>query len=228
MLTPVLLLMLLLPGLHRMRRSAPDKSLRLYRLMAWGMGGIVLGAMAAQETILLLAGQLTWATGLPLHLCSLMGLTVLPALVTRRETLLSALLYAGVPGAALALLFPAVADTPWPGLTRFFFLLMHAGIVLSPLLPTAAGWRPRPMGALRAGLFLLGAGIAASIANALTGGNYLFLAGPVAGTPLVLLARQGRGAYRLLLAILAILVLAGEAAFVRIADAGRNRRPPER
>ena len=146
MLTPVLLLMLLLPGLRRMRRSAPDKSLRLYRLMSWGLGGIVLGAMAAQETILLLAGQLTWATGLPLHLCSLMGLTVLPALVTRRETLLSALLYAGVPGAALALLFPAVADTPWPGLTRFFFLLMHAGIVLSPLLPMAAATDGRAAG----------------------------------------------------------------------------------
>lgn len=227
MLPLILLLMLLLPGLLCMRRSLPDRALRLYRLMAWGLGGIVMGSMAAQETILFLAGQLTWATGLPLHLCSLMGLTVLPALVTRRETLLSALLYAGVPGAALALIFPAVADTPWPGLTRFFFLLMHAGIVVAPLLPMAAGWRPRPMGALRAGLFLLGAGIAASFANAMTGGNYLFLAGPVAGTPLVILARWGRGAYRLLLAILATLVLTGEAAIILLVTHCGRRQMPE-
>lgn len=228
MLPLILLLTFLLPALHCLRRSPPDGALLLYRSLAWGLGGIVLGAMAVQETILLLAGQLTWVTGLPLHLCSLMGLTVLPALVTRRETLLSALLYAGVPGAALALIFPAVADTPWPGITRFFFLLMHAGIVVSPLLPLAAGWQPRPMGALRAGLFLLGAGIAASITNALTGGNYLFLAGPVAGTPLVLLHRWGGHVYRLLLALLAAFLLTGEAALISLLTRRCRKRLPER
>ena len=62
---------------------------------------------------------------------------------------------------------------------------------------------------------LLAAG-AAEVANRLTGGNYLFLSGPVAGTPLVLLARWGAAVYRLLLAGLAGLVLAAEGAGLRL------------
>ena len=218
LLTTLLVLSLLLPVCRRLfllwQTDAEKTALRLYRRAAWLLGGTILTAMAMQEVILLLAGQLSWATGLPLHLCSLMGILTLPALLTRRDTLLSALLYAGMPGAALALVFPAVADTPWPRLTGFLFCLMHAGIAFSPLLPLSLGWRPRPLGAMKAGLLLLGAGAAASAANGLTGGNYLFLAGPVTGTPLMLLGGGSSVVYRLLLAALAILLLSGEAAIV--------------
>ena len=216
--TALLLFLLVLPLCLRIRscrqRGLDAQALRLYNQGAWAVGGCVLTAMAAQETILFLADQLTWATALPLHLCSLMGLLTLPALVTRREALLHTLLLLGAPGAALALLFPAVADTPWPRLTGFFFCLMHAGIFLAPLLPLSLGWRPRPMGAMQAGLVLLGAGVTASAANRLTGGNYLFLAGPVPGTPLMLLSRSGPVVYRLRLAALALLLLTVEAALV--------------
>lgn len=215
---PVLMLLLLIlsPCLRALRRApSAGTALRLYRRTAWGLGCVILLAMAAQEVILLLAGQLTWATALPLHLCSLMGVTALPALLSRRDTLLHALFYAGLPGALLALAFPAVAQTPWPGWTAFFFHLMHAGLVCAPLLPWLTGWRPRPEGALQAWLFLLGAGAMAMAVNALTGGNYLFLSGPVAGTPLMALARWGRPVYRLLLALLAAALLAGEGLIVR-------------
>lgn len=203
---PVMLL-LLLPLLRAIRRT---RSLRIYRLGAMALGGSIWAAMVAQEVILARAGQLSWASGLPLHLCSLMGLLVVPALLTRQDALLHTLLYAGTPGALLALLFPAVADTPWPCWTSFFFCAMHAGLACAPLLPMMLGWRPRPEGALQAWLFLLLAGGIAMAANALTCGNYLFLAGPVAGTPLMLLSRWGSTVYRLLLAILAAVVLAGE------------------
>lgn len=207
----------------RQRRGLDAQAMRLYRWGAGVLGGAVLASMAAQEAILYLAGQLSWATALPLHLCSLMGFLALPALITRRETLLHTLLLLGAPGAALAIIFPAVADTPWPRLTGFFFALMHAGIFLAPLLPLSLGWRPRALGAAQAGLLLLAAGTAALIANRLTGGNYLFLAGPVAGTPLVLLSRWGRGVYLLMLALLAALLLGGEAVLIRIFSAGYRR-----
>lgn len=204
-----LLLLLLLPLLRAQRRAAdPSAALQAYRRTAWVLGGIVLSSMAAQELILLFAGQLTWATGLPLHLCSLMGVLLLPALLTRWEPLMHALLFGGAPGALLALLFPAVADTPWPLWTGFFFRLMHAGLLCGPLPALLLGWRPRPEGALQAWLTLLFCGIVAMAANALTGGNYLFLSGPVAGTPLMLLAQWGRTVYRLLLAIAAGLLIA--------------------
>lgn len=206
MMLPVVLL-LLLPLLQSIRRT---RSLLLYRLTAVILGGGIWLAMAAQEVILARAGQLTWATALPLHLCSLMGLMALPALLTRRGGLLHALFYVGAPGAMLALLFPAIADTPWPGWTAFFFHTMHAALVCAPLLPLLMGWKPRPEGALQAWLFLLAAGGVAMAVNTITGGNYLFLAGPAAGTPLVLLNQWGGTVYRLLLALLAAAVLAVE------------------
>lgn len=205
------LLLFLMPLLQAVRQK---KSLRLYRLGAAGLGGGILAAMAAQEVILALAGQLTWATALPLHLCSLMGLLALPALLTRQDALLHTLLYAGAPGALLALLFPAVAETPWPGWTAFFFHAMHAGLVCAPLLPMMLGWRPRTEGALQAWLILLLAGCVAMAANSLTGGNYLFLEGPVAGTPLMLLSRWGSTVYRLLLALFSAILLAAEGLLV--------------
>lgn len=216
---PVLLL-ILLPLLQSIRRT---RSLRLYRLTAIGLGGGIWIAMAAQEVILARAGLLTWATALPLHLCSLMGLMALLAMLTRREPLLHTMLYAGAPGAMLALLFPAIAETPWPGWTAFFFHMMHAGLVCVPLLPMMLGWRPRPEGALQAWLFLLAAGGVAMAANALTGGNYLFLAGPVAGTPLMLLSRWGGTVYRLLLALLAAAAMAAGGAMVALARRMRRQ-----
>ena len=203
-------------GVIRLRRTGNAAAAhRRYLRASWALGGTILAAMAVQELILLRAGLLTWQTGLPLHLCSLMGLAALPALLSRRPLLLHASLYAGVPGAVLALLFPAVLDTPWPRLTELAFHTLHAGLVCVPLLPMAAGWKPRPQGAAGAWGFLLLAAAAAGLANRLTGGNYLFLAGPVAGTPLAPLARWSRGVYRALLALLSGLVLLLEGAAVR-------------
>lgn len=228
---PCLTLLLLLPpvmmGCRRIRRGG-TAAWRLYRRLSVFLGTVIILSMAAQETLLYLSGQLHWSTGLPLHLCSLMGVIALPALMTRRDTLLHVLLCAGLPGAALALLFPAVAVTPWPRLTAFFFCLMHAGVALAPLLPLSLGWRPRPSGAFSAFLFLLAAGCLAALINRLTGGNYLFLAGPVAGTPLVLLHRWGGHVYRLLLALLAALLLTGEAALISLLTRRRRKRPPAR
>lgn len=216
----LLLLVPLMAGRRRLARLVQcrraDDAQRLYRRLALALGSIVLLSMAAQEALLLEGGLLNWATGLPLHLCSLMGLLLLPALLTRRDALLHTLLYAGVPGAGLALLFPSVARTPAPMWMAFFFCVMHAGIVLAPLLPMAMGWRPRPRGAGQALLFLLLAGSAAALANRLTGGNYIFLSGPVAGTPLMALSHWGQSVYRALLAALAALTLLAGAVIVHL------------
>jgi len=219
----MLLLPLFLLTLHACRRirfwqrmGMPLAARRRYRLAAAGLGGLILFAMALQELILLKAGLLTWQTGLPLHLCSLMGLLTLPMLWTRQPLLLNASFFAGLPGAALALIFPAVLDTPWPRVTALAFDVLHAGLVCAPLLPMATGWRPEPGGALGAWWTLLLAACVASFVNGVTGANYLFLAGPVDGTPLLLLARWGSRVYRLLLMLLASLVLAGEAALLRL------------
>lgn len=188
-----------------------------YRRFAWLLGLMIAAAMLTQEVILLLSGMLTWAAGLPLHLCSLMGVLTLPTLLSRSRTLRSAALFVGVPGAALALIFPAVLQTPWPHLTAFAFHTLHAGLLCAPWLIIARGWQPVPADAWRAGLVLLIAAAAAMAVNPLTGGNYLFLAYPIAGTPLAWLGQWGIWPYRGLLAVLAGLTLAAGALIVSLA-----------
>lgn len=214
------LLGVLLPVCHRIRTAAAagenHTAERCYRRAAWSTGLLIYGAMAVQEIILLMAGLFSWQTGLPLHLCSLMGLLTLPTLLSRRALLLNSALFAGLPGAALALLFPAVLNTPWPRLTALAFHTLHAGLLCAPLLPIARGWKPKPLGAAQAWLALMIAAGMAMAANTLTGGNYLFLAAPIAETPLAWLAQWGIPRYRLLLTALAALLMALEASLVML------------
>lgn len=189
-------------------------AMRLYHRSAWLLGGAAYTSMAVQEIILLLSGSLSWGTALPLHLCSLMGVLSLPMLLTRQRTLWHFSLYLGLPGAVMALLFPAILRTPWPEATALAFHTLHCAVVLSPLLPLSLGMQPSPWGAASSFLFLLLLACVATGVNALTGGNYLFLELPADGTPLSWMARHGLGAYRLTLAGTAAAALAAEGALV--------------
>lgn len=191
---------------------------RLYRRCALALGGTCYAAMLVQEAILLWAGLLTWRNGLPLHLCSLMGLLSLPMLVTSSGLLWHLSLYLGLPGAAVALLFPAVVETPWPRLTELAFAVMHCCVLLAPLLPLCLGARPRPIGALWAFGALTLMASAALAANGLTGGNYLFLN----GSPIPWMNRWGLASWRVMLACAALLVLLGEGVLVRIIQIKRG------
>ena len=198
----------------------PGSAQRLYRKGAWAIGLTVYAAMALQEMMLLGSGQLTWQTGLPLHLCSMMGLLTLPMLLTRNRALWHAALYLGMPGAALALLFPAVIETPWPRLTALGFHMLHVLVFLAPLLPLGLGERPEPRGAVQAWLILALAALMAMAVNGLLGSNYLFLAGAVPGTPLMSFARWGVWWYRGILAGVCTLLIALGAGLTALLDAG--------
>lgn len=199
---------------------------RLYRRAAWVMGLGAYAAMALQEAVLLGSGLLTWRTGLPLHLCSLTGLLVLPMLLTENRLLWHVSLYLGMPGALLALLFPAVLNTQWPKLTALGFHLLHVLVLLAPLLPLGLGRRPEPRGAAQAWLLMAVTALVVMAVNALLGSNYLFLSGPVEGTPLMGMARWGAGWYRGILAGVCTLVIAAEAGVAAILQSltdGRRR-----
>lgn len=188
----------------------PGAAHRLYRRASWLTGGGIWCAMLLQEWVLWRSGQLTWQTGLPLHLCSMMGVLTLPMLLTENRLLWHFALYAGMPGALLALIFPAVLDTPWPELTQLGFHGLHALLFLSPLLPLGLGRQPEAAGALHAWIILLGVGCAAMVVNALLGSNYLFLAGPAPVAPLLFLAQKGIWLYRLALALLSAVVIGAQ------------------
>lgn len=194
--------------IHRLRAGGQEaRAMRVYRRAAWTLGLTVYAAMAVQEGVLLATGLLTWQTGLPLHLCSMMGLLALPMLVSRSRFLRYLSLYLGLPGAALALIFPAVLTTPWPAVTELSFFALHVGLVLAPLLPVSLGWKPSPWGAAAAGGFLLAVGMVVIAVNDRLGSNYLFVSWAVPHTPLTALSQWGIAAYRGLLAGLCALLL---------------------
>lgn len=183
---------------------------RLYRRCAACLAALTLGAMLMQEIILWRAGLLTWRTGLPLHLCSAVGLLLPAALLTGRRALWHITLLLGVPGGLLATAFPSVMTTPWPYMTRLSFHVLHGCLAAAPFLPLCMGAKPALRGAPEAGVFLAVLAMIAGAVNRLTGSNYLFLNLPAPGTPLAMLAQGGVNAYRLRLAGLAAGVLAAE------------------
>lgn len=191
---------------------------RLYLACAWLLGGGCYAAMATQEAVLLFSGQLAWHNALPLHLCSAMGLLTLPMLLSRRRLLWHISIYLGLPGALMALLFPAVLSTPWPRLTELAFHTMHCCVLLAPLLPLSLGLRPDPRGAAWALAALLLLSCVALAANALTGGNYLFLN----GSPIPWMNRWGLTAWRVMLAVAAMAMLAAGALLVHLLQTKRG------
>lgn len=196
------------------RLGYPRLMRRLYHRTAWCIGGGLWLCMAVQETLLLLDGKLTLQSGLPLHLCSALGMMTLPMLCTGNRFLWHTALYLGMPGAVLALLFPAVAASPWQEWMNLAFFGMHCLLVLAPLLPLSLGWRPEPSGALHALAFILLLGAVDLSVNAALNSNYLFLSLPARGTPLALLSGGGLWAYRAALLGLCAVALTAEAAAV--------------
>ena len=168
---------------------------RLYGRYALLLGGAALCAMGGQLALLGVNGMLHLGTALPLHLCSLMGVLLYPALRCGSRRLWEISLYLGVPGGMGALMFPAILSCDQPMLMAFCFHLLHCTVVIGPWLPLSLGWRPRPSGAAVAfGFLFLHACVALSL-NHLAGTNYLFLNLPVAGTPLAALGGGSHGAY---------------------------------
>ncbi len=192
------------------------KARQMEQRVGMTLGVTVLIAMLCQEAVLWRCGLLSWRTGLPLHLCSMMGLLTLPMLLSGRDSLRNLCFYLGMPGALAALVYPAVLVTPWPRLTQLSFFVMHAGVASAPLVPLLAGWRPAPPGAVLAGVFLTLMAAVAAWVNGLTGGNYLFLSLPATGTPLAALATHGLLVYRLRLYAAAMAVLAAEGLAVKV------------
>jgi hypothetical integral membrane protein (TIGR02206 family) len=125
------------------------------------------------------------AGNLPLQLCDAAVWLAGLACVTRKQPLAEFTYFAGLAGAGMALLTPDLA-APWPRWPAIYFFLAHGGIVIAAVLLAFSGvthfkprsvWRPFVM-------LLLWAAIA-GIADAVLGGNYMYLRSkPASATPL--------------------------------------------
>jgi len=123
------------------------------------------------------ADQWDPAYTLPLHLCSLTLILSFIMLWTRSYRLFEFNYFAGIGGALQALLTPAAILSGYPHFTFFYFFIAHGGIIVSSLFMIAAyGFRPTWSSIWRTMLWLNILLIPIGIVNAITGGNYMFIA----------------------------------------------------
>ena len=185
------------------------------------MAGALLASMAATALLLALEGR--WEEAIPLHLCSLSALCAAALALRPRQGMLDFLWYLGMPGAALALAFPAPAVSRHQALLTGSYLLTHALILLIPAFLMAAGMRPAPGRAAVLFLLLQGIALAACAVNRELGTDFLFLSAPPAGTPLEAVYAWGYPYYLIGLETMMLLLCMGMDALARCLFA-RNRQ----
>ena len=122
---------------------------------------------------------------LPFHLC-IINQFVIPLAVFKKSVLLLNLSYAfGAPAAAIAILTPSMLykEYFYLGWFVFFFFLLHAMIIMIPVLCISSGmFRPDYRIVPKAGGVFLGFVAFIYFLNKLIGSNFLFLNIPEAGT----------------------------------------------
>lgn len=169
------------------------------RVKALRRGMALTLAVSMGTTAVLLALEGRWREAIPLHLCSVSALCAVALALRPRQTTLDFLWYLGMPGAALALVFPAPAVSRWQGLMSAAYGITHAMILIIPGMLMARGMRPR-RGRTPAMLLALHAlALPAWGINCLLGTDFLFLMTPPAGTPLEAVFGWGYAPYLLAL-----------------------------
>ena len=151
------------------RREAPG------RLVRFGLATVLGLAILGYVAVLARLGWLSWRAVLPLHLCDMLVVIAIVALLTRAVPAFELLWFWGGSGALLALLTPVVTRG-FPDPQFLIFFGFHAGVVASAwVLAAGSGMRPRPRAAWR--IFLITNAYAAGVAlvNLWLGTNYMFL-----------------------------------------------------
>ena len=151
------------------RREARGRIVRLGLAAALGL------AILGYSLLLARQGPFSWRALLPLHLCDMLILVAIVALVTRAPLAFELLWFWGGGGALLAMLTPIVTRG-FPDPQFLIFFGFHAGVVASAwVLAAGCGLRPRPRAAWRT-FFLTGAyAIFVGLVNLRLDTNYMFL-----------------------------------------------------
>lgn len=120
------------------------------------MGVMILCSMAGTTLMLALQGRIREAV--PLHLCSVSALAAAALAFSPAPFVVDFLWLLGMPGAVLALVFPAPAVSRWQTAFTACYVLTHALIVLIGLSALAMGERPHVGRCCRRCAGLAGAG----------------------------------------------------------------------
>lgn len=171
------------------------------------MGILLACSMGVTLGLLIVQGR--WREAVPLHLCSVSAIAAAALAFFPGRWLLDYLWYLGMPGAVLALVFPAPAVSRWQAAMSLSYAATHLLILLIPLCTLARGMRPRKGLGLGMMLAMQALAAAAYCVNAVLGTDFLFLSAPPAATPLEGVYRLGYPMYLLTLETLMLLCCMG-------------------
>ena len=152
------------------------------RMMRRLMGILLLLSMLVTTALLVVQGR--WQEAIPLHLCSVSALLAAVLSFKKSPAILDFLWYLGMPGAVLALIFPAPASSVMQPLFTAGYVVTHALIAAIPLIAFAMGEEPRRGTAPTQLMALQPLALTAFFVNRALGTDFLFLAAPPQDTPL--------------------------------------------
>lgn len=159
-------------ALLRHQRTGPAS-----RLLAWFFAGLILLNRLAYLAFDLASGGANWLDQIPIHVCDVVGITTICALLFRNDRCFEVAYFWGLAGTAQALVTPdLVQGYPDP---RFFMFFVGHGAIVGGILFGALGLRLRiePRSILRATLWLYAYAVIIGTIDGLLGVNYGYLCG---------------------------------------------------
>lgn len=167
------------------RRAEKRPRDRFLRMAAW----VMLLSELLRMLLLAVSGGFSPADSLPLHLCGVMIFVEFWAVFRRNPLLMELCWSLGLPGAFCALVTPGETDYPFWNIYYLQFILVHMLLFLIPLLLFLGGFCPAIRRLPGCFLFLLVLAAVDAAANAVFGGNYLFLSAAPPGSLLAVIGR---------------------------------------
>ena len=144
---------------------------------ARGLGAFLIAWFIAYHVVVLARGRYELDFDLPLHLTDAVTVVAAVALWTRRPLAFELTWFWGLTASLQAVLTPDLgADDRFPSFFYWHYFITHGGVVVAaPFLAFGLGLTARPGAVARVFLATVAWAAVAAVADALTGGNYMFL-----------------------------------------------------
>lgn len=158
-------------------------SIRRRGIMLTALGAVIVLMEIIKDIIAIFLRNFN-ADHLPFHLCGINILLIAFDMVKPTKTVRNFLYYFSIPGALLALLFPNWTMLPCMNFFGIHSFVIHALLVLYPLLLIVEGFKPEIKMMPKCIALLIGMAIPIYFINILYDTNFMFLMSPETGNPL--------------------------------------------
>lgn len=154
-----------------------DRSGEARRIFRYGLATLLVLIALGWQVWYIASDVWSLTYALPLHVCGLSLYLCALMLLTRSQTLFEVCYFWGLAGATQALITPDVTIYGFPHFVFFHSFLSHGAIILSVIyMACVEAFRPSWRSITKVVLITTGYMALVALVNALTGGNYMFIA----------------------------------------------------